>query len=275
MEVQYKECEHHVFAALTEHMIEHRQYSILQETLHQADAKKWQKQITLTQLAQAYLTNDLESIRELAVVLERNYLLAPSQLELRIYSYIHHMNQLYERQAWTDYFRAISPVMVDLFALLIERHAIPELSHYMEPVINPTDDGRQIYKGLHWIQEKIEADDNLIRKTWQNYYGDYFNYGHYVSSSHLIKLMQDTMDPSFVTPAQTLRRIEKDIRNIVAHEAIYLSPERIYHRSLMTAEEIHQLLHHLCQQAQLNDPRQIGILSNIDEELRTSIHQDF
>lgn len=262
------------FQTLVNHMIEYKQYNLLSDYLYEQGAEQWSHPIILAQLAQSYLELNIDNIRDIALHLNRHYLLTPSDIQLRTYSYVHYMNLLHDQGRWMDYFRALSPLLVDLFRLIAEADFLPNIDYYIEPVVKTEPENRQIYKGLHWIQTKIESHSNIIQSTWRKYYGDRFNYSHYVSSSHLIKLIRDhSQQTEVVEKASVIRQVEKDIRNIVAHEAIYVSPELVYRRSELTTDEIHRLIHDLCQLAQLNDSRQIGILNNIDEEIRSYLRQ--
>lgn len=255
------------------HMIDYRQYlPLLNLILENPDGYPRQLE-QLVRLAQAYLSVDTVTIQQLAVNTQKQYLLKPNDLELRTYAYAHYMNHQFEQKEYMDYFRGLSPLLVDLFRLLIAHDFLPNLKDYIEPIMKLQEDGREIYKGLHWKQEVIESRPNPIAETWKKYYGEYFNYKHYVSSSHLIKLIEDHASKSEIREkCHQLRQIEKNIRNIVAHEAIYVSDELIEYRSGHTIEEIHYLLQEVCLLAGLTDKSQWAVLNELDKDMKELIN---
>lgn len=263
-----------VSVALCDHMIEHRQYRDLASFLQHNITPKDDALLNLIQLAIAYLDINVEQIHALATQVDRDVLLKTSPLELRVYCYAHYLNQQFVKHEYMDYFRGLSPVMVDLFRLVLEHQLDHSLEPYLENVYKENEHGQRIYKGLHWNKSKIESGSNFIRETWKKYYGNYFNYSHYVSSSHLIKLITDHVDDQEIVEAcDHLREIEKSVRNLVAHEIIHLSEALVEERSGYELDDIHQLLQQVCMMAGLDDRHQWAVLNEIDKELHQQIPQ--
>lgn len=258
---------------LINHMVDFRQYSVLEKYLKNKTNIYNEKLGRLIQLGQAYLSVNVEEIIEIAPKVDRDFLIKTDDLALRTYAYAHYMNHQFESKEYMDYFRGLSPLLVDLFRLVIQEDINLDINEYIEPVIQTLDDGRHLYKGLHWREETIESHSNIIAETWKKYYGDRFNYSHYVSSSHLMKLIDEYgKDRETIELCNHLRLVEKQVRNIVAHEAIYVSEKIVYNRSQFTIEEIHEKIQRVCLKAGLQDKRHWAILNELDKDIKEYIN---
>lgn len=255
--------------ALIAHMLDYYQYIPLDEFL--VSHPHWstsQIQETL-QLLQAIISVDLKTMETLAPKLQLDFLLQPSFLERKVYSYTQNMMLNLSKHEYSDYLRGLTPLLVDVLRLVVAKHAVKDLDQFVMQVSKETPDGRLLYKGLQWNQEKIEQGHNRVQKTWQKYYGKHFNYNHYVSSSHLLKLLMDyAKDESIKETAAQVRQVEKDLRNIVAHEVLFVDENWLKMRSNMDADEIHAILMRLIYIAGLDDQRQWDVISDLNEQLK-------
>lgn len=260
--------------ALIEHMLKYHQYRPLHHFILEQTALKNNTLLNSIQLAQAIIDVNIRQVEQLAPKVNRHYLLKPTYLERRVYSYAHYMNIQYERQEFMDYFRALSPLLVDVLRLIIEHDFMPELNQYIEPIIKENVEGKPIYRGLQWKESAVESQPNRVADTFTKYYGDRFNFKHYVSSSHLLKLIDDHSKNNEVKAKSiSLRHIEKYVRNIVAHEVIYVSDELVERRTGMSMNQIHRLLQEALLLAGLDDKRQWGILNEIHETIKNNIQE--
>lgn len=233
--------------------------------------------LDLLNLGHAFLHTDLVTIENLAPKVGMTYLTEPNLLQRRVYSYTQGLAIKLKLKEYDDYLRALTPLLVDILRLLLEKEVLPDLDSYLIEVMKKTPQGVSIYRGLQWNQSLIEmGPDDRILNTWKRYYGDYFNYSHYVSSSHLIKLVIDYVsDQELVQEANQLRQIEKYARNIVAHELIYVDDEWLEHRVQMRSPDIHQLILSLVEKAGLTDPKQWSSLADIQKEIVKEMNQVF
>lgn len=255
--------------ALIAHMLDNYQYIPLAEFL--ANHPEWQTskiQMTL-KLLQAMISADLKTVETLAPKLHLDFLLQPSFLERKVYSYTQNLMLNLTDYEYSDYLRGLTPLLVDVLRLAVVKYAVPDLDTYVMQVSKETPDGRMIYKGLQWNQAKIEDESNKVKRSFHKHYGKYFNYKHYVSSSHLLKLLMDyAQDEEIKETAFKVRQIEKDLRNIVAHEVLFVDEAWLRKRSAMDADEIHALLMRLIYATGLTDQRQWDILSDLNEQLK-------
>lgn len=215
-------------------------------------------------LAHAYLHTDLSQFDRIALQLGLNDLQNQPFLAKRVYSFTQAMAVKLAYQELDDYLRALTPLLVDVLRLLIQKHLLPDLDRYLVKVTKETTDGRPLYRGLQWNQSVVEASDNIIHKTWKKYYGDHFNYDNYVSSSHLLKIVADYLpDEKIRQQADEMRQIEKYARNIVAHELVYVNDGWLIQRVGKNSQQIHQSLLDLIHSTGLQDPKQWEILQDL------------
>lgn len=257
---------------LIDHMLRYFQYRPLLDYITKETSINNKTLRNSIQLAQAILDINIRQIEHLAPKLNRHYLLKPRFIERRVYSYAHYMNVQYEKQEYMDYIRALSPLLVDLLRLIIEQDFMADLNEYIEPIVKENADGKPIYRGLQWKQTVVESHLNKVSQTFTKYYGDRFNYKHYVSSSHLLKLIDDHSENEEVkAKAIALRHIEKYLRNIVAHEVIHVNDELVERRTGMSMEQIHRLLQESLVLAGLTDKRQWQILNDLNKTINNTI----
>ena len=94
---------------LIDHMLEYNQYRPLLSYIKENTTLNDSYLTHSIQLAQAFLDVNIREIEQLAPKVDRQYLLKPTYLERRVYSYAHYMNVQFERSEYMDYFRALSP----------------------------------------------------------------------------------------------------------------------------------------------------------------------
>ena len=258
-----------VDGALVAHMLDYFQYLPLEEFL--ATRPEWDSPEISDTLAllQALISVDLETVEALAPKLHLDFLLQPSFLERKVYSYTHNLILNLSKRELSDYLRGLTPLLVDVLRLVVMEHAIPDLDRFLVRVTKETSDGRKIYKGLQWNQAKIEEKRNRVLRTWHKYYGNNFNYKHYVSSSHLLKLLMDYADDDEIKEtAFAVRQIEKNLRNIVAHEVLFVNEVWLQERANMSSDAMHALLMRLIYAAGLTDQQQWDVISDLNEHLK-------
>lgn len=258
--------------AVLRYMLASRQYPHIRYYLSQNHIQISQEVDDLLDLAQGILRVDIDLVEKKAKDCQFPYLLKPRQLQQRVYYYTQHLELQLKNEEFGDYFRGLTPVLVDLLRLLIENDFMPELSKYMMPVVKDTPQGTPLYRGLQWYEKKVEQGHNRVKVTFRKYYGNRFNYDHYVSSSHLLKLIEDHSDnQALKTKANQMRQIEKYLRNIIAHEVVCVDEDLILRRVHMTPGQIHDLYRDLLRMAGLTDDRQWGILSQIDNKVKQDL----
>lgn len=252
---------------LVTHMLQYRQYLPLRNYL-QASSKLPPRLDRLIQLGEAILQNNIDQVNQLADSLNLHYITKPTRLQQRAYFYLEYMQLQFSRKEYGDYFRALSPLLVDVLRLVIERNIMPQLNEFIVPIVKENDEGVGIYRGLQWKQSRVESSDNIINQTFHKYYGDRFNYDHYVSSSHLNKIIDDhTIDEEIRNLTIQIRHVEKLVRNIAAHEIVYIDEAFVKHRSGMTITDFKNCLEVLTNKAGLTNQKILEVFIDINQQI--------
>lgn len=243
--------------------------------LLKADQSQQAKEVlALVDLAQAIIATDLGKVKALAQGTKYAFILEGSFIERRTYAYFQTMTRQIWQEEYGDYLRALTPMLVDVFRLAVIQAVEPNLARYIQPISKATVQGQVIYRGLQWDQSAIESHPNKIKVTWQKHYGDHFNYDHYVSSSHLIKLLEDhATNQDLVDRCQQMREIEKYLRNLAAHESVLVDVKYFTDRLQVTPVQVHQALLALMQAVGLNQKEKITIIEAIQADIRQRLVQ--
>ena len=256
-------------ASLLDHLLEYHEYRQIKE-IHSLTGQGQQ----VLDLAEAALYGDTTLMEELIDSLGLDHLKEPDPLKLRAYCAFRHLDMQMKRQEYGDFFRAMTPIMVDLLRLISKRLIIPQLDEFMETIYKESEEGKLIYRGLQWKEDRVDASDNIIHQTFKKYYGNNFRYDQYVSSSHLTKILSDhCQDLEIVQRAETLRFVEKYVRNISAHECVYINDSWVQDRVGLSINQIWTLLQDLGRDAGLTNQAQIHLLESLNQELKTNIQE--
>ncbi|MBS4457037.1 hypothetical protein [Tuanshanicoccus lijuaniae] len=259
-------------------LLQYHDYVAISRDIQQEKLSLDSRFMLCLELAQAIMMVNIPKVNELSKRIGTDAFVADSLSKQKSYCYLQAMTIKLIRREYSDYLRGLTPLLVDVLRVLIEHDFLPTLSQYMEPVEKETEQGDKLYRGIQWSKEKIEADDNLIRRAWQKYYGDYFNYDHYVSSSHLIKLIETySKNSQIIELTATIRQIEKYLRNLVAHEVVYVDEAFFQARIGYSPQQVHQLLIQLFNVAGMTDDKQLysikGLNNTLNQYLDTQINE--
>ncbi|MBF6978368.1 hypothetical protein IU403_04320 [Aerococcaceae bacterium zg-BR22] len=259
-------------------LLQYHDYVAISRDIQQEKLSLDSRFMLCLELAQAIMMVNIPKVNELSKRIGTDAFVADSLSKQKSYCYLQAMTIKLIRREYSDYLRGLTPLLVDVLRVLIEHDFLPTLSQYMEPVEKETEQGDKLYRGIQWSKKKIEADDNLIRRAWQKYYGDYFNYDHYVSSSHLIKLIETySKNSQIIELTATIRQIEKYLRNLVAHEVVYVDEAFFQARIGYSPQQVHQLLIQLFNVAGMTDDKQLysikGLNNTLNQYLDTQINE--
>lgn len=270
-EITQKQRHHHdVLLAL----LNYDHFQALELELKQLAFDGKEEILFLVQLANAILQVDNENVKKLAQNTSFQGVLDASQLERKAYYYLQTLTLQLKRQEYGDYLRGLTPLLVDVFRIAIERDFLPNLAEYIQPINKATTNGAYLYRGLQWSQNKIERHPNIIADTWKKYYGNYFNYDHYVSSSHLMKLIEaNSSNDRLIELTSTMRKIEKYLRNLVAHEVLTVDQQFFVDRIQWTPLHVHQVLLDLYDEVGLTHPLQRTIIEQIKQKITLLLQQ--
>ena len=125
-----------------------------------------------------------------------------------------------KKEMYADFLRAITPLIVDLYELIIKNRCNIDIRNYTYN--NSSTNGEQ------WSRSKLESDSKGIelKEILEREYTN-FSYG-YVSSDNLTRIIiQKSTDSEMNSLVEDLRSVESKIRNLAAHQIISIDDDRI------------------------------------------------
>ena len=118
-----------------------------------------------------------------------------------------------KKKEYTDFIRAITPLIVDLFKLILKHECNIDINEYI------TD--------KRWDKLKLKKKNKELDDFLNNSFGGDFHYNE-VYSVQLLRIIEHySNNQKLISLTGSLRNIEANVRNKAAHEIISLSEERI------------------------------------------------
>lgn len=149
----------------------------------------------------------------------------------KFYEYILSMEIKRKRGEYADFVRALSPIILDLFIMMLKRRANIDISEYIS---------YRKEKGSRWNRKKLAGTeiDRVLQTEFDSYYDSP------VYSSHIIVLIQNLCanDTALLGIVEPLRTVEREVRNLAAHQMVSINDEMIKSKTGLTALETCNLL---------------------------------
>lgn len=161
---------------------------------------------------------------------DRKYFEYELALEIKLY-----------KHEYGDFVRAISPLIVELFELIVKRQykiAIDDFCYY---------DRQNVRK---WSRDKLGGTELL--RALQSGYDEPFQYG-FVKSDHFkFIICYYAKDQNLIKLVDNLRNVELNIRNLAAHEIVSIDNDVIVQRTGYTVKQLVLMLRQLFAYANIN-----------------------
>ncbi len=209
-------------------------------------AKELQKDISedayrLLQIADARVKLDRQQISKLMKT--KTYDIYPIQDEKKqkIFEYALVLQIKIEKQEYADFIRGVTPIVVDLLESILQNVCGIQLQDCCTK-----DKKNEIWK---WNRKKLNGLGllTLLDKT----YGG-FREGP-VYSNHIATIIRDRCsDQTMKRNVNAIAQVEKNVRNVAAHQIISVTNEWFRNRTGKTAKEIFTLIQYLIQEAGIN-----------------------
>ena len=159
---------------------------------------------------------------------------------IKYFEYIQNLIIKLRRKELADFIRAISPVIMDLFLLIIQKRAGIDIENDYAFI-----DKKKI---LRWDSAKLAGSDILMILT--NKYGSSFDGKSNIKSDNLIHIIKNKItDKEIVELAEDIREVESCIRNVAAHQIVCIDEAFISSSINMKPAEVMNKLKRLFQYA--------------------------
>lgn len=148
----------------------------------------------------------------------------------KYFEYALNMDIKRKKREYTDFVRAITPLIVDLFTLILRRECGIDIQNCCK--------GRP----PKWDEAKLKKNYPTIDKLLHDNFKRDFRYGNIYSSALVCIIKKYSQNQKLTALADNLRNIEKNVRNLAAHEIVSLSDEAIKNMTGFNSEDIMKML---------------------------------
>ncbi|MDO4492122.1 MAG: hypothetical protein Q4B85_13760 [Lachnospiraceae bacterium] len=150
-----------------------------------------------------------------------------------IFEHLLNLDIKLRKEEYVDFLRGVTPVIVDLFELALEKYCGIRLDDYRLPAP----------KSGFWDEGKTKANP-VIMEAFTKKFGLDFRFGP-IGSVHLLAIMNHVVkDEKLLKLSNSLRTIETDVRNIAAHEIVSVTEQWVVSHTTehLSLQQINQML---------------------------------
>ncbi len=181
--------------------------------------------IQLLQMASRRILLDFSGVDKV-LLNDKRYTLPISDSKTRKYfEYALCLQTKLVRKEYADFIRAITPLLWDLYERILSKHANIELKNFCTQLDN---------KSWVWSEEKLAGTNELriLESKGRFHYGD-------VNSFHMNELIQESAATFQVKElVDNLRNVERNLRNIAAHQIVSITEDTIKKQTGFTGKQI-------------------------------------
>ncbi len=180
----------------------------------------------LLRMAERRILLDFSGVDKI-LLSDKRFVLPVKDSDVRKYfEYALNLQVKLNRREYADFIRAVTPLLFDLYEKILYRHANIELKNYCTQRNN---------KSWIWSEERLKGTkllDCLQSRLRNFHYGD-------VNSYHMTELIQESDAAVEVKElVASLRKVEKELRNIAAHQIVSITEDTIVKQTEMTGNQI-------------------------------------
>ena len=177
--------------------------------------------------------------------------------DIKLYEYILSLDIKVKREEYADFVRSISPILRDIFKLYIERKLnINVLKYCDKPNSEPRLKLKKIFKYIEKGNEEGK-EAQIILDALNKEFGRFTDSA--LAASNLTVIIEAfETNKQIIEMIKTLRRLEKNVRNIAAHQVVSINDEKIKEGSSdkegkngKTSKQIVQMIQMIAQKAKI------------------------
>lgn len=177
--------------------------------------------------------------------------------DIKLYEYILSLDVKVKREEYADFVRSISPILRDIFKLYSERKLnINVLKYCDKPNSEPRLKLKKIFKFIE-KGDKEGKEAQIILDALNKEFGRFTDSA--LAASNLTVIIEAfETNKQIIEMIKTLRRLEKNVRNIAAHQVVSINDEKIKEGSSdkegkngKTSKQIVQMIQMIAQKAKI------------------------
>ncbi len=141
------------------------------------------------------------------------------------------------RQEYSDFIRSLTPLIVNIYELLLKSICninIADITY---------EKNIRGEKTQHWDEQKITNNYPKIKDILDKIFSNGFNYNNIVYSKPLAEIICDySNNEKLINNIKKMTDVEQNIRNLVAHNIVYMSDELIKDKAGINSKEIFKII---------------------------------
>lgn len=216
------------YEGIIEKHIRSYDYSAACEVAKTLPAEVTSSYIDLIKMAKARLLLDYREVDNICEQNKCQCIPVKSTQYRKLVEYALSLDIKHRREEYADFVRAITPLLLPMFRMILEKRCHIKLSDYLKS---------NTKNGDEWDLKKIKKNDTLFKIFEEKYPGGLQEKKVYTDAIAILieKISNET---GISNEMRNLREIEKEIRNVAAHEIISVTDEVLVKKTGYTAKEI-------------------------------------
>lgn len=204
------------------------------ETMKQEDVRKYR---SIIELASRRVLLDFAGVDKIARQTGFDCIPVKASSDRKLFEYALNMDVRLKRGEYVDFIRAITPLLVDLFELVLKKQCSVDINDYCEVKKYKKVSRRQ------WSESKLQKTE--VKQVLDKAFQGKFN-GTDIYAVHLKYLIDHFSDNSTLKElVEKLRSVEEQIRNDAAHDVISVTEETIIQKTGFTSTKIMQMIQNI------------------------------
>ena len=202
--------------------------------MKQEDVRKYR---SIIELASRRVLLDFAGVDKIARQTGFDCIPVKASSDRKLFEYALNMDVRLKRGEYVDFIRAITPLLVDLFELVLKKQCSVDINDYCEVKKYKKVSRRQ------WSESKLQGteEEQVLDKAFQGKFN-----GTDIYAVHLKYLIDHFSDNSTLKElVEKLRSVEEQIRNDAAHDVISVTEETIIQKTGFTSTKIMQMIQNL------------------------------
>ncbi|MDY5497367.1 MAG: CRISPR-associated protein Csm6 [Anaerobutyricum sp.] len=178
---------------------------------------------------------DILSVNKLAKKTKVSFLPITEEKKCQCFEYALNLEIKLRKQNYADFIRGITPLLVDLFELIIKKQTGIDINDYCAEKKNGSGVRRD------WNMLKLQGTE-VLKALEAEYFPREFTAG-FVKSDNLVAILNHfCKNQKAIKVVRSLREVEEKIRNMAAHQIVSITERTIVDKTGFSGTEIMDLI---------------------------------
>jgi len=195
---------------------------------------------TLLQLARNRILLKQREVDKLRILFDELIIPVFNGEARKIVEYLLWLDIKLKRQEYADFIRGITPIVVNIMDLYLEKQMNIRIKDYC---VRKSSRGNDVYYLTRNELSKTEKGNRILAALDEHFHPYYDTF--YTAAQQTVIINAFSKDRDVIDRVNLLRLVEESVRNIAAHEIIYVDEEFIQKQSSYSTKQIMDALWYL------------------------------